>query len=164
LTIGEGNIKNRAIALLLIGSAMLSTFSVFAEPTKSAKQAKDVTQFRQAILKLVKNNVGAVGAINKVAIPFDVETMKTNSLRLGQLSLKLEDYFKTETSSFNVKTEALDKIWGNQADFNDKVSNLTAAASNLNKVAMGGDTSQFKPAIKQLFKSCKGCHDNYKKD
>lgn len=155
--------KNRAIALL-IGSAMLSTFSVFAEPAKSAKQAKDVTQFRQAILKLLKSNVGALGAMNKGAIPFNVETMKTNSLRLGQLSLMLEDYFKTNTSSFDVETEALDEIWGNQADFNDKINNLTDAASNLNKVAMGGDTSQFKPAIGQLFKSCKGCHDNYKKD
>ena len=102
--------------------------------------------------------------MNKSAIPFNVETMKTNSLRLGQLSLMLEDYFKTDTSSFDVETEALDKIWGNQADFNDKINNLTDAASNLNKVAMKGDTSQFKPAIGQLFKSCKGCHDNYKKD
>ena len=153
----------KAIAVI-IGTAMLSTFTVLAEPAKSAKQAKAVTQYRQAILTLVKSNVGALGAMNKGAIPFNAETIQTNSLRLEQLSLMLKDYFVTDTSGFDVETEALDKIWGNKADFNDKITALTAAASNLNKDAKAGDTSQFKPAIGQVFKSCKGCHDNYKED
>jgi cytochrome c556 len=153
----------KAIAVL-VGTAILSTLSVFAEPAKSEKQAKDVTEYRQAILKLVKSNVGALGAMNKGAIPFNIETMQTNSLRIEQLSLMLEDYFATDTTGFDVDTAALDKIWGNQADFKDKISALTVAANNLNKVAKAGDSTQFKPAIGQVFKSCKGCHDNYKED
>lgn len=153
----------KAIAVM-IGTAMLSTFTVFAEPAKSAKQAKDVAEFRQSIFTLVKSNVGALGAMNKGAIPFNVETMQTNSLRLEQLSLMLEDYFATDTTGFDIETEASDKIWTNQADFKDKIGALTAAARNLNEVAKAGDTSQFKPAIGQVFKSCKGCHDNYKED
>ena len=153
----------KAIAVI-IGTAMLNTFTVFAEPAKSAKQAKDVTQFRQALFKLVKSNVGALGAMNKGAIPFNVETMQTNSLRLQQLSLMLDDYFATDTTGFDVDTAALDKIWVNKADFKEKISALSVAASNLNKVAKAGDTTQFKPAISQVFKSCKGCHDNHKED
>ena len=153
----------KAIAVI-IGTAMLNTFTVFAEPAKSGKQAKDVTEFRQALFKLVKSNVGALGAMNKGAIPFNVETMQTNSLRLQQLSLMLNDYFATDTTGFDVDTAALDKIWVNQADFKEKISALSVAASNLNKVAKAGDTTQFKPAISQVFKSCKGCHDNYKED
>lgn len=148
----------------MIGTAMLSTFSVLAEPAKSAKHAKDVTEFRQALLILVKSNVGVLGAMNKGAIPFDVATMQTKAMRIEQLSLMMEDYFATDTTGFDVDTAALDKIWNNQADFNDKISALTAAASNLNKVAKAGDSSEFKPAIGQIFKSCKGCHDNYKED
>lgn len=154
---------NKAVAVI-IGTAILSTSIVFAEPAKSAKQAKAVVEYRQAILKLVKSNVGALGAMNKGAIPFNAQTIQTNSFRLEQLSLMLEDYFTTDTTGFDVETEALDKIWANKADFNDKITALTAAASNLNKVAKAGETSQFKPAIGQVFKSCKGCHDNYKKD
>ena len=149
---------------LLISTAMFSTFSVVAEPARSAKQAKDVTEFRQSILKLVKSNVGALGAMNKGAIPFNAQTLQTNSVRLEQLSLMLEDYFATDTSGFDVDTAALDKIWTNQADFKDKINALTVAATNLNKVAIAGDSSKFKPAIGQVFKSCKGCHDNYKED
>jgi cytochrome c556 len=153
----------KAIAVI-IGTAMLNTFTVFAEPAKSAKQAKDVTQFRQAIFKLVKSNVGVLGAMNKGVIPFNVERIQTNSLRLQQLSLMLDDYFATDTTGFDVDTAALDKIWVNQADFKEKISALSVAASNLSKVAKAGDTNQFKPAIGQVFKSCKGCHDNYKED
>jgi cytochrome c556 len=154
----------RKVIAVIIGAAMLSTFTVAAEPAKSVKQAKGVTEYRQAIFKLVKSNVGALGAMNKGAIAFNAQTMQTNSLRIEQLSLMLEDYFATDTTGFDVKTEALDKIWENKADFNDKISALTAAASNLNKVAKAGDSSQYKPAIGQVFKSCKGCHDNYKED
>lgn len=154
---------NKAIAVI-IGTAMLSSFSVSAAPAKSVKHAKDATQFRQAIFQLVKSNVGALGAMNKGAIPFDTEKMQTNSKRLGQLSLMLEDYFVTDTTGFDIETGALDTIWGNQADFKQKISALTVAANNLNKVAKAGDTSKFKPAIGQVFKSCKGCHDNYKED
>ena len=153
----------KAIAVM-ISTAMLSTFTVLAEPAKSLKQAKGATEFRQAILTLVKSNVGALGAMNKGVIPFNVETMQTNSLRIEQLSLMMEDYFGTDTTGFDVETAALDKIWKNQADFNDKINTLTAAANNLNKVAKAGDTSQFKPAIGQVFKSCKGCHDKYKEE
>jgi cytochrome c556 len=153
----------KAIAVIL-STLMLSTFTVLAEPAKSAKQAKAVIQYRQAVLKLVKSNVGALGAMNKGAIPFNVETMQTNSLRLKQLSLMLTDYFDTDTTGFDVDTAALDNIWENKADFKDKIDALTAAAINLNTVATADDTNQFKQAIGQVFKSCKGCHDNYKKD
>ena len=103
---------------------MLSTFTVFAEPVRSAKQAKDVTAFRQAILTLVKSDVGALRAMNKGAIPFNVEKIQTNSLRLEQLSLMLEGYFATDTSGFDVDTAAQDKTWENQANFKDKISSF----------------------------------------
>ena len=112
----------------------------------------------------MKSNVGALGAMNKGAIPFNAQTLQTNAVRLEQLSLMLEDYFATDTRGFDVDTAALDKIWSNQADFKNKISALTVAATNLNKVATAGDSTKFKPAIGQVFKSCKGCHDNYKED
>ncbi len=145
-------------------ASLMIGFAVSAQPAKSAKQARDVTEFRQAIFQLVKSNVGVLGAMNKGAIPFNAQTMQTNSLRLEQLSLMLEDYFATDTTGFDVETEALNKIWTNQTDFNEKVTALTDAAINLNKVAKAGDSAQYKSAIGQVFKSCKGCHDNYKED
>jgi cytochrome c556 len=149
---------------VIFSSILLSSPVAFAEPAKSPKQAKDAIKYRQSALQLVKSNVGALGAMNKGAIPINAQTLETNSLRLKQLSLMLEDYFATDTSGFDFETAALSKIWKNQADFNKKIAGLTDAASNLNKVAKAGDEDQFKSAIGMVFRSCKSCHDDYKED
>lgn len=154
----------KKIIMATAGLSLIALSAIAVQPAQSAKHAKDVTQYRQAILRLVKSNVGALGAMNKGAIPMDATTLETNSLRIEQLSLMLEDYFATDTTGFDVETAALDKIWNNQADFKTKIAALTEAAKNLNAVAKAGDAEQFKPAIGQIFKSCKGCHDTYKAD
>lgn len=150
--------------VIILSALLLSAFSVIAAPAKSEKQAKQAVEFRQSIFKLIKSNVGALGAMNKGVIPFDADTLETNGVRLEQLSLMLEDYFAVDTSSFDVSTEALNKIWSNTSDFNNKAQDLTKAAQNLQSAAKSGDEGQYKSAIGGVFKTCKGCHDSYKKD
>ena len=152
--------KKFVVAVTAFGC--LSAASVMAEPAKSDKQAQSAVQFRQALFQLVRSNVGILGAMSKGAVSYDAEIMQKNGMRMEQLSLMLEDYFKTDTSKFDVETEALDKIWTNGDDFSEKAQALTAAAKNLQAVAKSGDEGQYKQAIGEVFKSCKGCHDNYK--
>ncbi|MEO9944529.1 MAG: cytochrome c [Paraglaciecola sp.] len=153
----------KTIAIVL-SATLLSSFAVLAQPAKTAKQAAGATEARQAIFKLVKSNVGILGAMNKGAVPFNAEILQTNSKRLEQLSLMIEDYFALDTTKFDVKTEALDDIWKNKADYKEKIDALTAASMNLNKVATAGDEGKYKSAIGGIFKTCKGCHDSYKAD
>ncbi|MEP2650635.1 MAG: cytochrome c [Paraglaciecola sp.] len=153
----------KTIAIVL-SATLLSSFAVLAQPAKTAKQAAGATEARQAIFKLVKSNVGILGAMNKGAVPFNAEILQTNSKRLEQLSLMVEDYFAIDTTKFDVKTEALDDIWKNKADYKEKIKALTVASIKLNKVAAAGDESKYKAAIGGIFKTCKGCHDSYKAD
>ncbi|MFT2091747.1 c-type cytochrome [Paraglaciecola sp. 2405UD69-4] len=153
----------KTIAVMLSVS-LLSSVAVMAQPAKSAKQAAGAIEARQAIFKLVKSNVGILGAMNKGAVPFDAEILQTNAKRLEQLSLMVEDYFATDTSKFDLDTEAVDDIWKNQADFNEKADALTLASVELYKAAAAGDESKYKSAIGGVFKTCKGCHDSYKAD
>ena len=153
----------KTIAVIL-SAALLSSFTVLAEPAKSKKHAADAIKYRQAIFKLVKSNVGALGAMNKGAIPFNADTLQTNAIRLEQLSLMLEDYFATDTSAFDVDTETLDKVWKDKVDFKEKIDALTAAAVNLKNVAKVENESKYKSAIGAVLKTCKGCHSDYKAD
>ena len=145
-----------------IASTMLLTAGASAQEASSEKQAKSAAQFRQALLQLVRSNVGALGAMAKGAIPMDTQTLETNATRLEQLSLMMDDYFALDTSSFDIETEALPKIWQNRADFATKVDALTEASQGLKSAAMKGDESAYKTAIGSVLKSCKGCHDSYK--
>lgn len=147
-----------AIACMLAGSYAV------AKPAQSEKQAQTAIDFRQALFQLIRSNVGALGAMNKGQIPFDPAQMEKNGVRLEQLSLMMADYFVLDTSAMNAESSALDKIWQNQADFNAKADELSAAALKLQAAAQSGDEGQYKAAIGGIFKSCKGCHDNYKAD
>lgn len=154
----------KKLTTAIVCASLLMGFPVSAQSASSAKQAKQAVEFRQAIFKLVKSNVGALGAMNKGVIPFAPETLDKNGMRLEQLSLMLEDYFATDTSDFEVYTEALDKIWQDKADFSNKINDFTKAAVNLQAAAKSGDKGEYKSAIGGVFKTCKGCHDKYKAD
>lgn len=145
----------------LVGSCLVSMTSV-ATPAKSEKQAAAATQFRQALLQLVRSNVGALGGMAKGVIPMDAEKIQLNSMRIEQLSLMMDDYFAVDTRKFDVDTEALPEVWETYSDFQSKINDLTTAAQELNKAAMAGEEGQFKAKIGAVLKSCKGCHDKYK--
>lgn len=148
--------------VLLVGALLVSSFNVVAEPAKSAKQANSAIQFRQALLQLVRSNVGALGGMAKGAIPMDRAKIEKNASRIEQLSLMMSDYFVLDTRGFNVPTDALDKVWESHDDFESKIVNLTKAAANLKAAAQSGEDSELKPAIGKIFNSCKSCHDDYK--
>jgi cytochrome c556 len=135
-----------------------------ANPVSSEKQANTAVQFRQAVLQLVRSNMGPMGAMAKGEIPFDAEVMIKNSQRIEQLGLMMEDYFTPDTRAFDVETGALDKVWENQADFNQKANDMITAAINVREVATAGASDDYRKAIGALGGTCKACHDDYKKD
>lgn len=152
--------------VLICGAALAAMLSgsVLAEKATSEKQASSAIEFRQALFQLIRSNVGPLGAMAKGRIPIDAEVLKTNGLRLEQLSMMVPDYLKLDTSDFDIDNSAEPKIWTNVADFNSKANDLTMAATNLQKVAIAGDEGEYKKAIGGVLKTCKGCHDSYKTD
>ncbi|WP_371195877.1 cytochrome c [Glaciecola sp. SC05] len=148
------------IALLSI----VASASAIANPVESEKQAKAAIQFRQAILQLVRSNMGPMGAMAKGDIPYDSEVMMVNSQRIEQLGLMMEDYFAADTRAFDLETGAKDNIWTNQEDFNKKAENMVMAAIQVQEVASAGMTDDYRKSIGALGATCKACHDDYKKD
>uniref|UniRef100_UPI004047AC61 protease SohB n=1 Tax=Shewanella sp. TaxID=50422 RepID=UPI004047AC61 len=61
-------------------------------------------------------------------------------------------------------TEALAKVWQDKADFDSKMTAFQDHAAALAIAAKSSDQNQIKQAFANTGKSCKGCHDVYKKD
>ncbi|MDO6719946.1 cytochrome c [Psychrosphaera sp. 1_MG-2023] len=150
----------------LVITALLtaSAASVIAEPASSQKQANKAVEWRQAMFQLIASNMGSLGAMAKGKIPVDAATVEKNATRINQLANMIDDYTSVDTRKFDVKTEALDKVWEDRADFDKKIQALINASSTLAEKAKSGDTSAIKSAIGGIGKSCKGCHDVYKQD
>ena len=106
--------------------------------------------------------MGTLGGMAKGRIAFDAERAGKHALRINQLSLMIADYTRTDTSAHKVKTEALDKIWQQPADFAKRIEDLTLASANLQKAAASGNESAVKKAIGGVGRTCGGCHDDFK--
>ncbi len=155
----------KLFSILAVATVLsLSASSVDAQPAKSLKHAKKATELRQAVFQLMSSNMGIMGAMAKGKIPLNAEVIGTNSLRLEQLSLMLADYHKTDTSKFDVKTGALDKIWTEKDAFAKKIQALTLASQKLQVAVKSGDEKATKQAIGGVGKTCGSCHDDFKKD
>ncbi|MEW6991919.1 cytochrome c [Colwelliaceae bacterium 6441] len=143
---------------------LLSSSAVNAEAAKSEKHAQRSVELRQSVFKLLGSNMGPLGAMAKGKIAFDAKAVEKHALRINQLSHMIADYTKTDTSRFDVKTEALNKIWQQPEEFSKRINALSVSSENLMKTAATGNESAIKKAIGGVGQSCGGCHDNFKKD
>lgn len=152
----------KSVTLITASTMLLASFSTSA--ALSDKQAKNAVEFRKSIFQLVKSNVGPFGAMAKGQMPIDEALIEKNATRLHQLSLMLPDYFVADTRNNDVQTSALDKIWDNQGDFNQKAQNMTTKAKELLDAVQNKKSDEYVGKMRAIFGTCKACHDDYKAD
>ncbi|GHF02791.1 c-type cytochrome [Thalassotalea profundi] len=154
----------KKITTLVLACSLAVSSSAMADVAKSEKQAKRSVELRQAIFSLLGSNMGTLGAMAKGQIPVDAAVVEKNATRINQLSLMIDDYTRVDTSGFDVKTEALDKVWTERSNFEKHIADFTTASIALQKAAATGDEGTIKKAIGGVGKTCGGCHDIFKKD
>jgi cytochrome c556 len=155
--------KKGILAVAVTTSMVIATTSI-AQPANSEKQAQRATELRQSVFKLLSSNMGPLGAMAKGKIPVDAAVAEKNAIRINQLSLMIADYTRTDTSKFEVETEALDKVWQDPELFAKNIEKLTLASSALIAAAKSKDASAIKKAIGGVGKTCGGCHDDFKEE
>ena len=156
-------LKKSIVAVTVAASLLTATVSM-AQPASSEKHAIKATELRQSVFKLLGSNMGPLGAMAKGKIPFDAEVVEKNAIRINQLSLMIADYTRVDTSKFDVKTSALNKIWQDQEHFGQSIDKLTKASAALIVAAKSNDEGTLKQAISAVGKTCGGCHDDYKEE
>ena len=142
------------IALLLLGSQ-----TAFAASDEEAAQA--VADTRQGLLKVVVSYFGPIVGMAREQIPYDGDLVKANAEKIAVLLPMIPDVFSRDTSAFDLDTEALDNIWQNQGDFNEKAAAATAAAEALAAATAEGQGAAMK-AFGAVGAACKACHDDYR--
>lgn len=141
-----------AASALLISSATAHNF----------EDANDAIQYRQSAFGLLAYNFGDMGAMMKGKKPFDAETFAMRANNVAALSkIPFEGFID---GSDKGETEALAKIWQDRTDFDAKMKAFQENTAILATVAQKGDQAEIKKAFMNTGKSCKGCHDTYKKD
>jgi len=148
-------------AILVCLATVLSCTTTTAIAASADERAQAATETRQGLLKVVVSYFGPIVGMARQQIPYDADVVRGNAEKIAQLAPMLADVFATDTTEFDVDTEALDGIWDNMDDFAAKAATTAERASALAAATADGQGAAMK-AFGALGASCKSCHDDYR--
>jgi cytochrome c556 len=146
----------------ILFTLVASTLMASAAQAHNFDEAKDAIEYRQSAFGLISYHFGDMAAMMKGKKPFEAETFAMRATNVAALSKIPAEGFIADSDKGD--TEALAKIWQDRADFDAKMKTFQENAAILATAAQKGDQAEIKQAFMNTGKSCKGCHDVYKKD
>jgi cytochrome c556 len=124
----------------------------------AADQEADAVQYREAVMKTLNEQVGALGQIASGVAPDDNLVAHMDILALAaSAALKA---FEPKVPGGQAKPE----VWADWADFSKRMTAFaqqTAAGAKIAK-SQGKDAAMVQ--LIDYADSCKGCHDMYRQD
>lgn len=145
-----------SIAALALGAMLASNAAAQAKPEDLVKQ-------RKAALTMVAKYFGPIGGMVQGRVPFDAKIAARNAGYLETLSAMPWDGFDASTESFK-DTRAKPELYKEKAKFDQMATDMQGAIAKLNGAAKGGDLNAIKAAFGDVGKTCKTCHDAYRRD
>jgi cytochrome c556 len=140
---------------LLALSCALPAAAQFQKPEHAVK-------YRKAAFTMIASHFNRIGAVVKGQAPFDAKAVADNAQIVATLSGMPWHAFGAGT---NVgQTEALPAVWSEADKFKNGSTQFQDAAGKLNTAAKSGNLDAIKAAFGETGKTCKACHDNFKKD
>lgn len=154
----EGNYdmrKNLILAAGLMVAALVASTGANAQ-----LKPEEVLTMRKGLMLAVKTQAGPVlgFAQGKADLPADVAARAENLAALARMAPTAWGKGSESLAGANTKPEAF-----TSADFAKGWEQMAAAAAALGAAAKDGPDA-IKAAAGNVGKTCKGCHDNFKKD
>lgn len=147
--------------VLLATLALLATTSAFAH-----KGATGIVKERMDHMKSIKAVMKELAPIMKGQVAYDPSAVRDHALRLSAKGgAAMTDLFPEH--SIHGPSEALPAIWQDWAGFSDSARELEESAALLAKTAANArDGSATDPwqAFDRVVGTCRGCHDDFRKD
>jgi cytochrome c556 len=146
-----------------IYAAALSCGLLSALPA-AAQFAKpeDAIKYRKAAFTVMGTHFGRIGAMANGRVPFDAKVASENAELVLAMSKLPFDTFGPGTDKG--ETRAKPEIWTETDKFKAGAAKLQDDALKLSMAAKGGNLDAIKAAFGETGKSCKACHDAYRKE
>ena len=134
-------------------SMLMVTMPAMADPEAEVKYRRDV-------MKAIGGLMGSMGGILRNRI--HSEDLAVHANAMASLSKVAPGVFAEGT--LTDKSNALPSVWEEPEAFSEAMMKFVEAADGMAAAANSGDMAQIGPAIQALGGSCKGCHDDFKKE
>jgi len=143
-----------AVAAVTLASS-LSAFAQFQKP-------EDAIKYRKATFTVMATHFGRIAAMAQGKAPFDATAAAANAEIVAMMSKLPYTAFAEGTGSG--ETRAKPEIWTEADKFKAAASKMQDEVAKLNVAAKTGNLDQIKAAVGDAGKTCKACHDNYRKE
>lgn len=153
--------KRFAPTLLMTATALLGAAIALPAAAQFAKP-EDAIKYRKAAFTVMATHFGRVAAMANGRIPFDAKAAADNA-EIATMMSKLP-YAGFVPGSDKGETKAEPKIWTEMEKFDAARTRMQEEMAKLNVAAKGGNLDAIKAAVGETGKSCKACHDNYRKE
>ena len=129
----------------------------------SGDEAKRIMDERHEGMEEIGDAFKALSGALKAANP-DLARIQKEAATMARLAPEVSGWFPPGTGPDVGKTHAKVEIWQKPEDFAAKRNAFQQAAQAFNAAAQSGDLAAIKARHGDLGKSCKGCHDLYRRE
>jgi len=144
-----------AVAAIAGAGVALPAAAQFAKP-------EDAIKYRKAAFTVMGTHFGRVAAMANGRIPFDAKAAADNA-EIATIASKLP-YAGFVEGTDKGETKAESKIWTEMDKFKGAAAKMQEEMAKLNVAAKSGNIDTIKAAVGETGKSCKACHDVYRKE
>lgn len=147
------------------GLLALVAFAGLATALPAAAQfakPEDAIKYRRAGMTMMAAHFGRVAAMANGRVPFDAKVAAENAEIATMLSKLPYAGFVPGTDKGD--TKAKPEIWTDADKFRAAATRMQDEMVKLNAAAKGGNLDALKSAAGEVGKTCKGCHDEYRRD
>jgi cytochrome c556 len=147
--------------LITAASALMALMLALPAAAQFAKP-EDAIKYRKAAFTVMGNHFARVGAMASGRAPYDAKAALENA-DIAAAMAKLPWAAFTEGSDKG-ETRAKPEIWKDSAKFKEAADKMQAELTKLDVAAKAGNLDALKTAFGPAAATCKGCHDNFRKD
>lgn len=126
------------------------------------QKPEDAIKYRKAAFTVMATHFGRIAAMANGKVPFDAAAAQANAEIVTTMSKLPFPAFVEGTGSGD--TKAKPEIWTEQDKFKAAAGKMQDEVVKLNAATKTGNIDQIKAAVGDVGKSCKACHDNYRKE
>jgi cytochrome c556 len=147
--------------LITVAASLLALMLALPAAAQFAKP-EDAIKYRKASFTVMAAHFGRVGAMASGRAPYDAKAAAENA-DIAAAMAKLPWAAFTEGSDKG-ETRAKPEIWKDSAKYKEAADKMQAEMVKLSAAAKAGNVDALKTAFGPAAATCKGCHDNFRKE
>ena len=154
--------KRSLFSSMLVTAAALAGLGTALPAAAQFAKPEDAIKYRKAALTVMGAHFGRIGAMANDKAPFDAKIAAENAAIVETMSKLPWAGFGPGTDKG--ETRAKPEIWTDGAKFKKGSEDMMASVAQLNAAAKTGNLDNLKKAFGESAKTCKACHDAFRKE